>query len=453
LIRSSTAPRSRSRISAPQNDCSKENGRLTASDLSISRVPRSDRFRVVRPPWATPNELEQFVALPARIHPADSLRTPLLELEQADLIDRASHPFYREADAELFLARREGEVVGRVAAIVNHGHNAYETRKLERPVRTGFFGFYEALDDQAVADALLDAAAAWLREQRCDEMIGPSSPSQHYYYGSRALEDETPPYTTSRFLETYNPAYYNRQYAAHGLALVHRMFGYDADLRSEAVDRVSARFERTISDLMRSTGLEIRRLDMDDFDAEIGRAVELINRSLQDNWGFSPMTRAELKYMGEQLRWLIDPELILFAELGGEPVGISLSIPDYNRVFAAMDGRLSGWPAALRFGNLPLVRWLWPHGNAWMTDQVDTVRVIALGVVPTVWRGASSVRRELLRLGPALVYSTFDNARRAGYRWLTASWILEENRSMRAPFALAGIEPARVWHVYRKELA
>ena len=339
-----------------------------------------------------------------------------------------------------------------MAAILNRGHNAFETEKQGRVVRTGFFGFYEAIDDQAVADALLGAASAWLREQGCDEMLGPASPSQHYYYGSRALGDETPPYTASRFLEAYNPDYYNRQYEAYGLALAHRMFGYDADLRSEAVDRVSARFERTIADLIRATGLEIRRLDMDDFDAEIGRAVELINRSLQDNWGFSPMTRLELKYMAEQMRWLIDPELILFAELDGEPVGISLSIPDYNRVFAAMEGRLGGWPAALRFGNLPLVRWLWPHGNAWMTEQVDNVRVIALGVVPTVWRGASSIRRELLRLGPALVYATFDNARRAGYRWLTASWILEENRSMRAPFALAGIEPSRVWRVYRKDL-
>jgi GNAT superfamily N-acetyltransferase len=406
----------------------------------------------VRLPGQEPNELEQFVGLPGRIHAADSLRTPLLDAEQADLVDRAGHPFYREAEAELFLARRDGDVVGRIAAIVNHGHNDFESRKHGRPVRSGFFGFYEAIEDQAVADALLDAAAAWLREQGCDEMLGPSSPSQHYYYGSRAMADETRPYTASRFLETYNPEYYNRQYEAHGLAMVQRMFGYDADLHSEAVDRVSARFERTIADLMRSTGLEIRRLDMDDFDAEIGRAVELINRSLEDNWGFSPMSRAELKYMADQMRWLIDPELILFAELGGEPVGISLSIPDYNRVFAAMEGRLSGWPAALRFGNLPLVRWLWPHGNAWMTEQVDNVRVIALGVVPTVWRGASSVRRELLRLGPALVYSTFDNARRAGYRWLTASWILEENRSMRAPFALAGIEHSRVWRVYRQEL-
>jgi hypothetical protein len=392
------------------------------------------------------------VQLPGRLHAADSLRTPLLDVEQADLVDRSGHPFYREADAELFVARRAGEVVGRIGALVNWSHNAFEERKHGRPVRTGFFGFYEAIDDQAVADALFEAAAGWLRGQGCDEMLGPSSPSQHYYYGSRSLAEETPPYSTSRFFETYNPEYHNRQYEAWGMAMAQRMFGYDADLRSEAVERVSTRFGRTIADLIRSTGLQIRRLDMGDFDAEIGRAVEMINRSLEDNWGFSPMTRAELKYMADQLRWLIDPELILFAELGGEPVGISLSIPDYNQVFAAMEGRLGAWPAALRFGNLPLVRWLWPHGNAWMTDRVDTVRVIALGVVPTVWRGASSVRRELLRLGPALVYSTFDNARRAGYRVLTASWILEENRAMRAPFALAGIEPSRVWRVYRKEL-
>jgi hypothetical protein len=411
-----------------------------------------DRFRVLRPPWRPRNDLERFVALPRLALPDDPLRTPLLDFEQADLVDRRNHPFYREGEAELFLAWRGDRPVGRVAAILNHNHNAFEARKHGRPVRTGYFGFYEAVDDQAVAGALLGAAAIWLRDRGMDEMVGPASPSHNYYFGSRSLSDESGPPTPSRFLEVYNPDYYNRQYEAHGLVCVRRLLGYDADLRSPVVEKTAERFERAITDLIAATGLVVRRLDMSDFDGEIGRAVELINRSLEDNWGFSPMSRAELGYMAEQMRWVIDPELILFAELEGEPVGISLSIPDYNQVFAAMGGRLGGWPAAFRFGNLPLLRWLWPHGNAWSTERVPLVRVIALGVVPTVWRGSSSVRRELLRLGPALVYQTFQNARRAGYRWLTASWILEDNRAMRAPFQLAALEPTRFWRIYRGAL-
>ncbi|HEV8636850.1 MAG TPA: hypothetical protein VG370_21740 [Chloroflexota bacterium] len=411
-----------------------------------------DRFRALRLPWQPLNDLERFVRLPRLALPPDPLRTPLLDLEQADLVDRRGHPFYREAEAELFLAWRGDEPVGRVAAIVNHNHNAFEERKHGRPVRSGYFGFYEALDDQAVADALLDAAATWLRARGMAEMVGPASPSHNYYFGSRSLSDEAPPPTHSRFLEVYNPDYYNRHYQAWGLECARKLLGYDADLRSPTVEKTAERFERAITDLIAATGLVVRRLDMSDFDGEIGRAVDLINRSLEDNWGFSPMTRAELSYMARQMRWLIDPELILFAELSGEPVGISLSVPDYNQVFAAMEGRLGGWPAALRFGNLPLVRWLWPHGNAWSTDRIDLVRVIALGVVPTVWRGSVSVRRELLRLGPALVYQTFHNARRAGYRWVTASWILEDNRAMRAPFQLAALEPTRVWRIYRRAL-
>jgi hypothetical protein len=178
-----------------------------------------------------------------------------------------------------------------------------------------------------------------------------------------------------------------------------------------------------------------------------------MNRSLAENWGFSPMTRAELAYMGKQMRLLIDPRLVLFVELEGHSVGISLAVPDYNELFTAMGGQLSGSPAAFRYGNLPIIRWAWPHGNAWATRSVEHARVIALGVQPTVWRDSAQVRREMLRLGPALIFATFENLRQVGYRRMTASWILEDNTAMHAPFKLVGLVPTRVWKVYRKRLA
>jgi hypothetical protein len=253
-------------------------------------------------------------------------------------------------------------------------------------------------------------------------------------------------------MEADNPDYVNRHFEAYGLTCARRLFGYDAHVDSPDVARVAARFERTIRETIDATGMRIRPLDLADFDAEITRANELINRSLAENWGFSPMTRAELAYMGKQMRLLIDPRLVLFVELEGNPVGISLAVPDYNELFAAMGGRLSGWPAAFRFGNLPLIQWAWPHGNAWATRAIVQARVIALGVLPTVWRDRAQVRREMLRLGPALIFATFDNLRRVGYRELTASWILEDNTAMQAPFKLVGLEPARVWKIYRKPL-
>jgi hypothetical protein len=402
--------------------------------------------------------MDELVAFAREGLPPDSLRTPLLDLEQADLVDRGAHPFYRTdgevpgAEAAFFLARRSGQVVGRIGAIVNHQHNRFESEKSGREVLSGFFGFYEALPDQAVADALLGRVAEWLRGRGMREMLGPASPSHNYYYGSRDTRDEPPPPTTSKLLEAYNPAYYNEQYEAWGLRVVHRLFGYDVDLLDPRVDRVSERFERTIRETIAATGMRFRRLDLGDFDAEVTRANELINQSLAQNWGFSPMTRAELAYMGEQMRMLIDPNLVMFVELDGEPVGISLAMPDYNELFAAMGGRLGAWPEVFRFRNLPALRSFWPDGHAWSDRRIDTARVIALGVLPTVWRGRREVRRELLRLGPALVYETFRNVREAGYRWMTASWILESNKPMQAPFEVAGIEPARVWKVWGREL-
>lgn len=427
-------------------------------NLEVEAVARDERPHRLRLPWQRPNRMDELIAFARDGLPPDSLRTPLPDFEQADLLDRGGHPFYRSdgelpgAEAEFFLARRGDEVVGRIGAIVNHGHNRFESEKTGQEVRTGYFGFYEALPDQAVADALLEAAAGWLRARGMHEMLGPASPSHNYYYGSRDTREERPPLTTSKLLEAYNPAYYNEQYEAWGLKVVHRMFGYDVDLLDPRVDRVSERFERTIHETIAATGMQFRRLDLDDFDAEITRANELINLSLAQNWGFSPMTRAELAYMGEQMRLLIDPNLVLFVELEGEPVGISLAMPDYNQLLAAMGGRLGAWPELLRFRNLPLLHSCWPDGHAWSDRRIDTARVIALGVLPTVWRGRKEVRRELLRLGPALVYQTFRTVKEAGYRWMTASWILESNRPMQAPFEVAGIGPARVWKVWGRSL-
>ncbi|HEY3109938.1 MAG TPA: hypothetical protein VGL23_14345 [Chloroflexota bacterium] len=420
--------------------------------IAIETVAPGHSFRPLRLPGQRPNALEQFVAFPREGLPLDPGRVPLLDVEQADLVDRRGHPFYQPdgdvpaGEAELFLARRDDRIVGRVAAVVNHQHNAFEG------VRQGFFGFYEALDDQAIADALLGAAEGWLRQRGMAEMLGPASPTHNYYYGSRVRSEEPAP-SRVRFLEADNPDYYNRHFQAYGLESARRLFGYDADLDSPEVARVATRFERTIRETIDATGMRIRPLDLGDFEAEITRANELINRSLAENWGFSPMTRAELAYMGRQMRLLIDPRLVLFVELEARPVGISLAVPDYNELFTAMNGRLGGWPAAFQFGNLPIMRWAWPHGNAWATRSIDSARVIALGVLPTVWRDQAQVRREMVRLGPALIFATFENLRRAGYHRLTASWILEDNTAMLAPFKLVGLQPARVWKIYRKPLA
>lgn len=414
-------------------------------------VPRGQRLRLPRLPWQRQNEIEAFTGC-ADWLPADGERPPLLDIEQFDLFDRDRHPFYRDAEAELFLARRGGQVVGRVAAIVSHHHNAFERSRSETAGRTGFFGFYEAIEDHVVADALLDVASEWLRARGMVEMVGPASPSHNYYYGARALDEETVPYSPTRFLEAYSPPRYHDHYLAWGLTVERRMFGFDCDLDSPEVARVIERFEATIAKTVRSTGLRIRPMDVDDFDDEITRVNEMINRSLAENWGFSPMSRDELAYMGEQLKPLIDPALVLIAELEGEPVGISLALPDYNQVFAAMDGRLSKIGAAFTFDNIPLVRRLWPRGHAWQSRSIDTARVIALGIVPTVGRRGATTRREMLRIGPALVYSTLMNARRAEFRWLTASWILEDNKAMLAPFAIAGIPRTRVWRMYRRAL-
>jgi len=417
--------------------------------LIVTPVDRAHRYRFYRPSWIGRNDMEWFVDCGEWL-PRDDLRPPLLALEQADLADRRVHPFYRDAEAEMFLARLDGQVVGRIAAIVGH---PFRDGDRVSAAHQGYFGFYEAIDDQAVAGALLGAAAAWLRGRGLTHLLGPASPSHNYYFGARCLGDEVPPHTPTRFLETYDPEYHHRHFTSWGLAPARRLLGYDCYVGGAMGESIIARFDRAINRTIDYTGLTIRALDLDNFDADISLATDLLNRSLAENWGFTPMSPAELLYMAAQLKPLIDPTLVLFAELEGEPVGISLAMPDYNQVFAAMEGRLRHLARVFTFENLPLLRRLWPNSHPWAHRRIDSARVIALGVVPTLKQGTRTTRREQLRIGPALIYRTFTNLRDAGYDTLTASWILEENRAMRAPMQIAGIEPSRVWRIYACDLA
>ena len=232
-------------------------------------------------------------------------------------------------------------------------------------------------------------------------MLGPASPTHNYYYGSRDPRARSRRHDASRFLEAYNPGYYNEHYERYGL-----------DVRPPAVrlrrrrstrrtsSRVADRFERTIRETIdgdRHAHPPARPWRLRRRDHARERADQpLAGREL----GLLADDRAELAYMGKQMRLLIDPRLVLFVELEGRPVGISLAVPDYNELFTAMGGRLGGWPAAFRFRQ-PAVHPLGLAARARLGDRrIDTARVIALGVLPTVWRGRKEVRREMIRLGP-----------------------------------------------------
>ncbi len=376
-------------------------------------------------PLRSPADRAAFLALPRLIRRGDPVWVEPLRFDQSRLLS-PSHPFYehgRAAEARFFLARdSSGRPVGRVAAIVNHLHNQHAG------VREGFFGFFDAIDDQATANALLDTAAAWLRERGMTALLGPASPSHNYEYGLLIDGFDQP----HRFLLAHNPAYYPALLERWGLRKARDLYAFaikvdDPTLRAE-IARDGARI-RALSQA-RSPEIQVRSADLKRFAQEVRVAVDLVNRSLAGNWGYSPMTEGELREMARTLRYLVDPHLLLIAERAGEPIAVALIIPDLNLLLRKLRFR-SGLPGVLEL----VLRFKLTH--------VPVARAVALGVAQD---------RASATAGIVLMHQVYERLVERNFQELDASWILEDNHQMLLPLKRFGLEPNRTYRIYQAEL-
>lgn len=311
---------------------------------------------------------------------------PLRRDERARL--SPSNPFFAHAEAQLFLASRGREVVGRVAAIVDRWH-------LERwKDGAGFFGFFESVADEAVAGALFAAVREWLRGKGLVSMRGPFNPSTHDVCAVLTEGFQYPP----RIMMPYNPPYYPALLEQAGLRPIHELLSYEVDVPSvlpQGIGRVAAGAS--------ARGARIRSLDPARLAAEAESFRRIYNAAWAENWGFVAMSEAEMAWMAAQLRQVLVPDLALIAEWDGQPVGFFLCLPDLNPALRLLRGRITPWG---------LLRFLWRR------RRVETLRVILLGVVPEYRR--RGVEALLLQEG-------FHAVRRLRYRLAELGWILEEN--------------------------
>jgi GNAT superfamily N-acetyltransferase len=306
-----------------------------------------------------------------------------------------------------WLARRGGEVRGRVAAIVDEHH----LRRHRDGV--GFFGFFEVLDDPEVARELLGAARGWLRGKGMKRMRGPASPSLNYECGLLVDAFDSPPV----ILMPYNPPAYADYFERSGLAKARDLYAYRLDLEAPLPDVVGRAAERA-----RRSGLRIRPAERARLREELARCREVFEGAWQDNWGFVPLTEEEWGYLGEEFGTLLYPELMLFAEHDGRTVGLAVALPDVNPVLRGL--RTWHWP--LSYLRLGLGLW-----------KAELARLTLLGVVP----GHQSVG-----VGAALYQELHRGARSVGYRAAEISWVLEDNvRANRSAEALG----ARRYKTYR----
>jgi len=331
--------------------------------------------------------LRAFLRFPEELYRGDPRWVPPLHRDERARLAPAN-PFFAHAEARLFLARRRGAVVGRVAAIVNRLHLTH------RGDGAGFFGFFETIPESAVAEALWGATAAWLRSRGLSAARGPVNPSTHDECGILTDGFDRPPC----LLMPYNPPYYASLLEGLGLRPIRELVSYVVEVPRDLPARVDH-----VARAAEGRGIRVRRLDPRRLWAEAEVIRSLYNAGWAQNWGALPMTSGEATSLAARLRAVLAPDLALIAESGDRPVGFMLGLPDYNPALRLLRGRLTPWG---------LARFLWRR------RRLEGVRLMALGVIPEARRRGvdALLAREMLAA-----------LRRGGHRWVEAGWILEDN--------------------------
>jgi hypothetical protein len=354
-----------------------------------------------------------FVELPYRLYAGHPHWVPQLRRDEHRRLERAHNPFLEHADMELFLGRRGGVVVGRIAAIVDHLHNEKHQERL------AWFGFLEA-DAADTAGALLGAVEGWARARGAHAVRGPANPSLNESAGLLVDAFEHDPY----LLMPYNPPAYPSYVEHAGYAKVKDLFAWDFDMATASLDRITRLADR----VRQRHGIVVRPLNMRRFDDELAAVQEIYRRAWQDNWGFVPPTDNEIRQLAIDLKPVLDPELVLFAEVHGKPVGCSVAVPDVNQVLKKMKGRL------LPFGLWHFLR---------RKQIVTRGRVLLLGVIPDMRR---------IGLLPLMIAELHRRGAARGYQRAELSWTLEDNDVINAGIQAAGGRHYKTYRLYEKSL-
>ncbi|HEX9020317.1 MAG TPA: N-acetyltransferase [Nitrospirota bacterium] len=359
--------------------------------------------------------LDQFISFPWKVYGGNAHWVPPLKGEVKFVLGH-KNPFFHHAEAAYFLARENGDVVGRIAAIIDRNHINIHNEQ------AGFFGFFESINDPAVAAGLLAAAGRWLKDRGIEIMRGPMNPSTNDECGFLLEGFDSPP----MIMMTYNPPYYHDLMEQCGLSRAKDLYAYlvivSEVAAAERLERLSHGVRKKIP------GLSVRHADMKQFDRELEIVKDIYNSAWSKNWGFVPMTDEEINSTAKRLKPLIVPELLIFAEVDGRPAAFFMVVPDYNQVLRKLNGRL------LPFG---IFKFLWHARN--ITD----IRGITLGV-----------KEEYRRKGiEGLLYlESFRAARRRGYQRAEMSWILEDNVLVQKGCELMGGKLYKKYRLYEKKI-
>jgi len=361
-------------------------------------------------------ELMQFIKLPWKIYQNDPNWVPPLIMDRKKLLDRKKNPFFKHSEMEMFLAYKEGELVGRIAGITNENHNKFQEDNV------GFFGFFESIDDQEVNTALFERVKDWLRGKGKDGMLGPMNPSTNDEAGLLVEGFDTPPYV----MMCHNPVYYQKLLEDYGLKKAKDLYAWYLDIRNYNIP------ERLLNIAEKSKArynISLRNLKIKDIQSELKLVLEVYNNAWSKNWGFVPMTTEEILHAANDLKQIADEDFLLLAEKDGKPVGFSVTLPNINEILINIrNGKL------LPTGLFKLLTGM---------KKIRNVRVVMLGVVKDLQKAG---------LGSIFYVETLRRAMERGLDGGEMSWILEDNYPMNSAIEMFGSKCHKTYRIYHDRL-
>lgn len=359
-------------------------------------------------------DINDFIDVPWHLYQNDKSWIPPLRMAVEDLL-KPKHPFYANGEVKNWIAKKDGKLIGRISAVYNHAHNKYHEEQ------RGFFGFFEAANDQELTEKLFSTAENWLKEKGAKSVLGPMNPSTNYECGTLVEGFDDPP----QIMMTYNQKYHDGLIKSQGYDKAKDLLAYRLDLKNDLPELILKIADRT----SKKNNITFRHVSKKNWDKEVELMLSIYNDAWEKNWGFVPMTDEEFYHTAKDLKSILDEKLIVIVEVNGEPAGFVVTLPDLHQVLKKIpSGKL------FPFGVFKLLN---------RKKYVDRCRVITMGV-----------KKEFRKMGlETLMYKrAHEVCRECGYKEVEMSWILEDNLNMNKPLIRMGANPYKTYRIFEKNL-
>ncbi|MBS1551718.1 MAG: hypothetical protein JST15_06590 [Bacteroidetes bacterium] len=374
----------------------------------------SDKIEIL--PVELEGEKNKFIEFPYSFYKSDKNWVEPLRFDVKNNLNEKKNPFYQHSKIKLWLATKNGETAGRIAGIINDNHNKFHNDK------TGFFGFFECINDKNAAKMLFDKAAEFAKENGMDTLRGPMNPSTNDECGLLIDGFNKPPV----MLMPYNPEYYAGLLEDYGFVKAKDLLAFWIDKEVSKDENMMGKLRRVSDIVLKKENITIRNVNLKDFKNEVQKIREVYNDAWELNWGFVPMTEDEFNFIADNLKLVVDPDYIEFAEINGKPVGFSLALPDVNQAIKGLNGKL------FPFGFIKFLL---------NKKKINQLRVIIMGV-----------KKEYHRKGIDAVFyrNIINTAVKKGLKGAEISWILEDNYAMKQTTEKLGAKVYKIYRIYDK---